>query len=153
MSQTDLLILKKRGMHVTTYTVGSELTMRSVYDQWFQGTISYMRNDSIYINGQPFHYKEIAEIRVDESNFANTTMSVGMMAAGAGIFILGGVNGLYRHDSSKDWYTASGLVTGSALIVVGYLLTKTRVKHIRIGGKYTLDYLSLTFNKNGDIRK
>src|ERR1700735_2902062 len=48
MSQTDLLILKKRGMHVTTYTVGSELTMRSVYDQWFQGTISYMRNDSIF---------------------------------------------------------------------------------------------------------
>ena len=138
-------------MHVTTYTVGSELTMRSVYDQWFQGTISYMRNDSIFINGLPFHYKEIAEIRVDKSNFANTTMSVGMMVAGAGIFVLGAVNGLYRHDSSKDWYTTSGLLTGGSLIVVGYLLSKTRVRHIRIGKKYTLDYLSLTFKKNGNI--
>ena len=147
MAQTDLLILKKRGMNVSTYTIGSELTMKTVYDQWFQGTITNMRNDSVFINGLPFHYKEIAGIRTTHVNFGNTLVPSFMMVAGAGTFVLGAINGLYRHDQSKDWYTTSGLISGAALLVGGYLLTQTRVKNYRIGKKFTLDYLTLVADK------
>ena len=147
IGQTDVLVLKKRGMHVRSYTVGDELTMETVYHQWFTGTITGMRNDTISINGMTFDYKEIAAIKRSHFNFGNTTLSTGMMASGAGIFLLGAVNGLYRHDQAKDWYTRSGVITGSALLVVGYLLTLTRTKYYRMGRRYKLDYLQITFNK------
>ena len=140
-AQTDVLVLKKRGMEVRTYTIGSELTMKTIYDQWFQGTVTNMRNDSVFLNGMPFHYKEIAGIRRTHLNFGNTLLPSFMMVVGAGTFVLGAVNGLYRKDDTKDWYTTSGLISGAAFLVGGYLLTKTRVKTYRIGGKFTLDYL------------
>ncbi|HEX9514473.1 MAG TPA: hypothetical protein VF939_28465 [Puia sp.] len=140
-AQTDVLILKKRGMEVRTYTIGSELMMKTIYNQWFQGSITNMRHDSIFINGLPFHYKEIAGIRTTHLNFGNTLLPGFMMVVGGGTFVLGAVNGLYRGDKSKDWYTTSGLISGGVLLVGGYLLTKTRVKNYRIGGKFTLDYL------------
>jgi hypothetical protein len=140
-AQTDVLILKKRGGEVRTYTIGSELMMKTIYNQWFQGSITNMRNDTIFINGLAFHYKEIAAIKKADLHFYNTVLPAGMMVAGAGIFVLGAVNGLYRGDKSKDWYTSSGLITGGVLVVVGYLLTKTRVKTYSIGKKFKLDYL------------
>lgn len=141
MAQTDVLVLKKRGMEVRSYTVGSELTMKTIYNQWFQGNITNMRNDSIYLNGLAFHYKEIAGIRKTHLNFGNTLLPSFMMVVGAGTFVLGAVNGLYRGDKSKDWYTTSGLISGVAMLVGGYLLTKTRVRNYPIGKKFTLDYL------------
>lgn len=140
-AQTDVLVLKKKGWEVRSYTVGSELTMKTIYNQWFQGNITDMRNDTVYINGLAFDYKEIAAIKKTDLHFYNTVLPAGMMVAGGGIFVLGAVNGLYRGDKSKDWYTASGLATGAALVVVGYLLTKTRVKSYPIGGRFKLDYL------------
>ncbi|HTI12024.1 MAG TPA: hypothetical protein VL832_25800 [Puia sp.] len=140
-AQTDVLVLKKRGMEVRTYTIGSELTMKTIYNQWFQGTVTNMRNDSVFLNGMPFHYKEIAGIRKLNLSFGNTVLPAFMMVVGAGTFVLGAVNGLYRKDDTKDWYTTSGLISGAAFLVGGYLLTKTRVKTYRIGGKFSLDYL------------
>ncbi|HMH21475.1 MAG TPA: hypothetical protein VK563_06860 [Puia sp.] len=146
-AQTDLLILKNNRSNVFTYTTGAELQMKTVYDQWLQGTISDLRHDSIYINGAAFHYHEIAAIRIMHNNFSNSVLAAGMLVAGGGIFVLGAVNGLYRGDKSKDWYTGSGLVTGGALLVVGFLLTKTRYKTYRLGNKYRLEYLTLNPNK------
>jgi len=140
-AQTDVLILKKRGGEVRTYTIGSELMMKTVYNQWFQGSITNMRNDTIFINGLAFHYKEIAAIRRTQLNFGNTLLPSFMMVVGAGTFVLGAVNGWYRGDKSKDWYTTSGLIAGGAMLVGGYLLTKTRVRNYPIGRKFTLDYL------------
>ena len=146
-AQTDLLVLKNKGMDVRTYTVGTDLTMKTIYDQWFQGTITDMRHDSIFVNGQPFHYKEIAAILRMTPTFSNTVLAAGMMVTGAGMIVLGAVNGAYRGDKSKDWYTSSSLILAPALIVGGYLLTKTRHKTYRMGRKYTLDYLVLTPDK------
>lgn len=147
-AQTDILVLKRKGANVATYTIGSELTMQTVYNQWFHGYISDMRHDSIVINGIAFHYKEIAAVRRDRYNFGNTIAATGMMIAGGGIFLLGAVNGLYRKDNSKDWYTTSGLITGAALGVGGFLLTKTRHKTYHMGRRFSMEYLVLNPNKH-----
>jgi hypothetical protein len=146
-AQTDLLVLRNGGSEIRTYTTGTDITLKTIYDQWFDGAITDMRHDSVFVNGLPFHYKEIAAIRITHTNFSNTILSAGMMVAGGGIFVLGAVNGLYRGDKSKDWYTGSGLVTGAALVTVGYLLTKTRKSIYHIRGKYQLDYLVLGVEK------
>jgi hypothetical protein len=147
-AQTDILVLKKNGMHVRTYTTGSQMTMKTIYDQWFSGMITNMRHDSVYLNGMPFHFKEIAAIHVLRINFANTILAGGMLVSGGGIFLLGAVNGIYRGDDSKDWYTTSGLITGGALLIGGFLLTRTHNKNYRIGRKFALEYLTLNPNKN-----
>ena len=147
-AQTDILVLKKRGAHVRTYTVGDELNMQTVYDQWFIGTITQMRNDSVFLNGMPFHYKEIRAIRRTHYNFGNTVLPYGMMAAAGGILVLNAVNGAYRHDKAKDWYTRSGIITGASLLVGGFLLTRTTRSTYHLGHRFKLDYLQLTFRKS-----
>jgi hypothetical protein len=148
-AQTDLLILEHHGMQTRTYTIGTDIDMQTIYNQWFQGTITDMRHDSVFVNGLPFHYKEISTIRIMHSNFANTVLADGMMVAGVGGYVLGAVNGAYRHDAPKDWYTGSWLVTGAALIVGGFLLTRTRTRIYHIGKKYQLQYMVLNPDKKG----
>jgi hypothetical protein len=146
-AQNDLLILEKHGMQIRTYTIGTDLEMRTVYDQWFQGTITDMHHDTVYVNGLPFSYKEIANVRIRRADFSNTVLSAGMMVAAGGIFVLGAVNGLYRKDAPKDWYTSSGLVTGAALLVGGFLLSKTRSRTYPIGKKFQLQYMVIGADK------
>jgi hypothetical protein len=146
-AQTDILVLKKRGAHLRTYTVGDEITMETVYDQWLTGTISQLQHDSIYLNGTAFHYKEIKAIRRTHYNFGNTVLPYGMMAAAGGILVLNAVNGAYRHDKAKDWYTHSSIVTGISLLVGGFLLTRTTRSTYHLGHRFKLDYLELTFKK------
>jgi hypothetical protein len=141
------LVLKKRGALVHTYTVGEQLIMETVYHQWFNGTITELHHDSVYLNGMPFHYKEIRTIRRTHYNFGNTVLPYGMFAAAAGILVLNAVNGALRHDEAKDWYTHSGIVTGIALVVGGFILTRTTRSTYHLGHRFTLDYLELTFKK------
>jgi hypothetical protein len=153
-AQTDILALQKRGMHVHTYTTGSELTMETIYHQWFQGIIMDMRHDSIFINGLSFHYREIASIRYMRTKLGYSGLGAGLMVAGAGVFVLGSVNGLYRGDKAKDWYTPSGFITGGALLAGGFLLRKAQFKTYHLGGKFKLEYLSVGPNgKGGDSNR
>ena len=143
----DLLVLKKRGAHVRTYTVGDEINVETVYRQWLTGIITDLRHDSIYFNGMAFHYKEIRAIRRTHYNFGNTVLPYGMMAAGAGIFILNAVNGAYRHDKAKDWYTHSSVITGASLLAGGFILSRFTRTTYHLGRRYKLEYLELTFRK------
>lgn len=146
-AQTDILVLKRRGAHVRTYTVGDQITMETVYRQWFTGDIMDLRHDTIFLNGQAFHYKEVRAIRRTHYNFGNTVLPYGMMAAGAGIFILNAVNGAYRHDKAKDWYTRSSVITGASLLVGGFILSRFTQTTYRLGHRFKLDYLELNFKK------
>jgi hypothetical protein len=148
-AQTDLLILENHGSQVRTYTVGTDLEMETIYQQWFQGMITGMSHDSVFVNGMAFDYKEIAAVRISHINFSNTVLSTGMMVAAGGIFVLGAVNGLYRGDPAKSWYTTSGLVTGAVLLAGGFVLSRTRSGIYTIGKKYTLQYLVLGADNPG----
>ena len=47
-----------------------------------------------------------------------------LMVAGAGVFVLGAVNGMIRKDPADVWYTTTSYITGGALLVGGWLLRK-----------------------------
>jgi hypothetical protein len=146
-AQTDLLVLKKKGALIHTYTVGDELNMETVYGQWFNGMITAMRHDTVFVNGLGFSYKEIQTIRRTHLNFGNTVLPAGMFVAAGGILVLNAVNGAYRHDEASTWYTKSSIITGIVLVVGGFILTRTRKSTYHLGKKFTLDYLELTFKK------
>src|ERR1700744_4675215 len=108
-AQNDVLVLQKRGMHVRAYTVGDQMTFKTIYDQWFTGTIDDMRRDTIYINGQAFSYKEIAALERAKSGSATGKL---MMIAGGGFAAISIINGLRRNDAAKQWFTTSGYIIG-----------------------------------------
>lgn len=146
-AQTNLLVLEKNGSNVKTFSAGMDITMETIYHQWFDGIITIIRNDSVYINGFPFHYKEIATIKRERKKLNYEADGVILMAAGAGVLLLGAVNGWYRGDNAGSWYTATSYITAGALIIGGYLLLKARYKYYHLGKKYTLKYLELDYNK------
>jgi hypothetical protein len=146
-AQTNLLVLEKNGNNVKTYSTGIDITLETIYHQWFDGVITSISNDSVYVNGVPFHYKEIEAIRKERTKLNYEADGVLMMVAGGGVLVLGIVNGLYRGDHPNTWLTATSYVTAGALLIGGYLLTKARFKYYHLGKKYTLQYIALDLNK------
>jgi hypothetical protein len=70
-----------------------------------------------------------------------------MFATAGGILVLNAFNGALRHDKASTWYTHSGIVTGIALVVGGFILTRTQRSTYHLGHRFKLDYLELTFKK------
>lgn len=124
------------------------LSIETVYDQWLEGYITAVRHDSIFLNGNPFHYKEIHAIRMERTKLNYTTDGALLMIAGGGVLLLGAVNGLYRGDQLKDWYKPVSFITAGTFLAVGFLMLKSRYKKYVFGKKYSLQYLELNPNKN-----
>lgn len=143
----DIVILKRHGANVKTYTQGLYFTMETIYDQWFDGTITAIRNDSIFLNGLPFHYKEISAIRRERKGLNYSTDGAILMLAGGGLLFIGAVNGILRSDAFREWYTPTNLIVAGALIAGGFLLVKAHFKKYILGKKYSLEYLQLNPNK------
>lgn len=148
MSQTDVLELKKNGKNIRTYSPGMYFVMETVYDQWLEGYITAIRNDSVFVNNFPFHYKEIRTIRWERNKLNYKPDGIILMAAGAGVLVIGTVNGLYRGDPASQWFTATGYITAGVLLLGGYLLIKAQYKKYHLGKKYTLEYLNVNINRN-----
>lgn len=148
-AQTDVIILEKNGENVKTYAAGVDITMQTIYNQWFSGTIELIRNDSIFLNGMPFHYKEIAGIRRERTSINYQTDGSLLMVAGGGVLLLGAVNGLYRHDKASKWYAPASFITAGSFLILGFLIRKSQFKTYHIGKKYSVQYLALSTGKKG----
>jgi hypothetical protein len=121
--------------------------MLTIYDQWFDGTITGIRHDSLFLNGTPFHFKEIKMIRKVRKGLNYKTDGVILMIAGGGVLFLGAFNGIYRGDPASEWYTTASFITAGALLATGFVLTRLEYKKYPLGRKYTLEYYQLNPNK------
>src|SRR5580698_9143340 len=97
-AQTNVVILEKNGENVKTYAAGVEITFETIYHQWFDGVITAVRHDSVFVNDYPFHYREIATIKAERKGLNYTADGVILIAAGGGVLLLNAVNGAYRGD-------------------------------------------------------
>ena len=143
MTQTDVLILQKNGRNVKTYAPGMDIQIHTIYDQWLDGTITDMKNDSVYVNYNPFHIHEIDEMRESFSKLHLQTAGTVFIIAGVGVVALNVINGIYRNESASQWMSTSGWITAGAFILGGFLLKGAKYKNYPIGKKYTLHYLNL----------
>ena len=147
LAQTDVLELKKNGHNLRTYAPGMYLVMETVYDQWLEGPITAIRNDSVFVNGQPFHIKEIKTIRYERTKLNYQADGLILMIAGGGVLLLGAVNGMYRGDPASEWYTPASYITAGALLGLGFFLIKSQYKKYHLGKKYKLEYVPVVSNK------
>lgn len=143
MAQTDVLILQKKGRNIKTYDIGQTIVFKTVYDQWLGGTITMMRNDSIFLNNIPFHVHEIAAIRNEGTKWNYVNDGTLLIIAGVGVLVLNVVNGIYFNEKAGTWVATSGWITAGAFIIGGLLLRRARYSDYYIGKKYTLHYLNM----------
>ena len=115
-AQTDLLILEKGGSEVKTYTTGLELNMQTIYDQWIEGTITDMRHDSVFLNGMPFHYKEIMAVRIGHVNFWQYRVACGHDGGGSRHFCIEGGQRVISRGSIQVLVHGFGTGHGGGLI-------------------------------------
>jgi hypothetical protein len=134
-------------MHERAYTVGDPMTFKTVYGQWFSGTVDDLRHDTVFIAGQAFHYNEIAVIQRTKGNINFATLGDLMMVAGAGFTAISAINGGLRQDHPNQWFTTGGYVIGGALLVGGFLLAEFTSKYYKLGGRFKLVYLQITKDK------
>jgi hypothetical protein len=146
-AQSDVIVLEKKGVNVKTYATGMDINMQTIYNQWFTGSIEAIRHDSLFVNGIAFHYKEIAAIRMERKKLDYETDGSLLIIAGGGVLLLGAVNGLYRHDQAKTWYTTGSFITAAALLATGFFIKGSRIKKYQLGRKFTLQYLALGADK------
>ena len=150
LSQTDVLILQKKGRNIKTFETGMTIGIHTVYDQWLGGTITALRNDSLFLNNIPFHVHEIDAIRQDNTKWNYLNDGTLLIVAGVGVLVLNVVNGLYTGESSGSWVKTSGWITAGAFIIGGILLRRARYSDYKIGKKYTLHYLNMHVTNPAD---
>jgi lysylphosphatidylglycerol synthetase-like protein (DUF2156 family) len=141
--QTDVLILQKNNRNIKTYAAGQYITLKTVYDQWLSGTLTLLRNDSVFINNIPFHVNEISAIHLDYSKWNYAADGTILIIAGVGVLALNVINGIYTKESSGSWLTTTGWITAGALILGGILLRRVRYSNLTLGKKYKLHYLNM----------
>jgi hypothetical protein len=146
-SQIDVLILKKNGIRVKTYTPGMEINLETIYDQWFEGTLADIRHDSVFLNGLSFHYQEIKAIELSHAKLNYRVDGTILLAAGVGVMALGAVNGLIRGDPANAWYTPTSFITAGALVALGLAVRSAASKRYLLGKKYSLEYLAVSETK------
>jgi hypothetical protein len=164
--QINALLVQKNHKTVLTYYEGRFISLETIDKSFAEGLITKIANDSIYIRyfeiqrsvtdygGVYFdtafryttaiHFKDIGKILVIKKNSNKKRNGTILMAAGAGVMVLGAVNGAYRGDPPKDWYKPSGYIVAGALFATGFLMTRTADKKYPIGKKYQLNILELS---------
>jgi hypothetical protein len=147
LAQTDVLLLQKNGRNIKTYAPGMPIMIHTVYDQWLEGTLTDLRNDSLYINNIPFHVHEIDAVRENFSKLHLQSAGTILIIAGTGVLALNVINGIYTNEPAGSWIKPSGWITAGALILAGILMKSARFKSYPIGKKYTLHYLNLRVQK------
>lgn len=146
-SQTDVLILQKNGKNIKTYAPGQPIILQTIYDQWLSGTLTALRNDSVFINNIPFHVHEIKAMRQEFTNWNYQADGTIMIIAGVGVLVLNVVNGIYTNEEAGSWVKTSGWITAGVLILGGILMKRARYKIYVLGKKYNLHYLNMHMDK------
>ena len=143
LSQTDVLILQKNGRNIRTYAPGQTILIETIYVQWLGGTLTALRNDSVFINNIPFHVHEIRTIRQEFKKWKYYEDGTILIAAGVGVLVLNVVNGIYTNEPAGQWVKASSWIAAGALILGGIFMRRARYRDYHLGKKFSLHYLNM----------
>lgn len=158
----DFLILKKHGRNIATFFTGSEISYITNSGAGFNGSISGIRKDSIYIkefivqlipttfgsivrdtigsNTYKHSYKDIKAIGKNEKKNFNWRGS-GAALMGGGVLISLGSAAVYIFDREK--FSAPLLGAAVGLGTAGYFIAKGGSPVMNIGKKYQLVYMKM----------
>lgn len=163
-AQSDLLILKKNYHTIQTFFPGSEMTF-STSSRFYKAYVSTINNDSvfllqydvrqipttlgIYILDTVSTYRFAINYH-DIKSFGKSRSGFDLNGSGAALFgggILLATAGLITWIITKpntQYHASPQLVIGAAVLAgIGYLLMKSGNKNMKLGKKYSLDYIKV----------
>ena len=162
-AQSDLLVLKKHGRIIESFFPGSEIYF-STADRNYNAYVTSIERDSIFLVqydirrqytnfgvyvldtvGQ-YHYgvgyKEINGFLKERSNFVSGSGGA-LMGGGVVLATAGLATWVFARPNTR-YYARPELVIGAAALAgIGYLMTKTGGKALRLGKKYSLHYIKV----------
>lgn len=137
-TQSNMLLLQKRGKTQKSYLAGHFISIQTKQGNYADGLITRIQADTIYIRhfdieqtataygGVYFdtafryttaiHYRDIGALVTPQQDLSGgNKKGTLLMIAGGGVLALGAINGLYRGDPPKDWYKPSSYIAAGAL--------------------------------------
>lgn len=164
-AQNDVLLLQKKGKTKQTFFTGRYISLQTRQGNFADGIITRIQSDTIYIRHfdiqqtatsyggiyfdtvfrytTAIHYHDIGALMSQADLARRKGNAIKLFIAAGGVLVLGAVNGLYRGDPVKEWYTTSGYVVAGTLTVLGILKNRSANPRILIGKKYSLKILTL----------
>ncbi len=165
-AQTDLLLLKKRGITQKTFVKGSYIHFKFINDQWIEGSIKEMRDDSLWVN--MFSIRRVSDYfgfpKLDTSFHGLLNLHIseikafplpdrgGKYLSNGNLFIIGSlgyiflnvVNGIILNEPILDATNLSRLSIAAGIAGIGFLLRNINRTEIPIRNKYSLQVISGT---------
>lgn len=163
--QGNVLLLQKRGKTQETFFQGKYIAIQTRQGNFASGIITNIRADSLFLRyfdieqsttqyggiffdtvykySTAIHYNDIGafiDVRRGGGRRSGGTL---LMIAGGGVLALGAVNGIYRGDPPRDWYTTTSYISAGALTGLGLLMKRPGTTKRVIGKKYSLKILPL----------
>lgn len=143
-SQTGYLFVKKGFRKKQVYTEGDAINVKLKDGSYRQGIITLLRNDTVFINGQPVYRPYIKEVllKVKPQKRLPDTKTMLLIGAGAAITSLG----LILSDTqNKTEALIAGPVIGFGPLLIKHfgsrLFRSLTRKKFRIGKKFRLQVL------------
>lgn len=165
-SQSDVLLLQKKGKTKQTFFTGRYIYLETKQGNYADGLITAIMKDTIYIRHfdiqktftefggiyfdtafrytTAIHYKDIGAIISAKDRSGRNRAGNILLIAGGGVMALGAINGLYRGDPPRDWYKPSSYIVAGALTGLGALAKFGGNPRTPIGKKYSLKILPVS---------
>lgn len=163
---SDILILKKHNRTFQTYFPGSEVNFYTSSRPYYNDYITSINHDSLFlvqydvrqipttlgiymldtINRYYFslNYKDIIGFGKDREKKFDWGGSGGALVGGGSVIAIVGLGTWIFTKPGTEYYASPYLVGGAALLAgIGYLIAKASAKGIRLGKKYTLEYVGV----------
>lgn len=165
ISQSNLLVLKKKNRVVQTWIKGSVINFQFSSMQWIQGYIRGLTRDSIsvemfsvrrYVNqwgvfaidsGKmgvlKLHVKEV--YAVPQRRFARSIFEEGgLYQLGSGAYVLLNIaNSLIKNDQVFSARNLTGMGIAAGVFAFGTFLSSMQKEKLVLGKKYTLEILDM----------
>jgi hypothetical protein len=144
-SQQGFLFVKKGFKKKRVYTEGDAINVRLNDGSYRNGIITLLRNDTIFINGQPVYRPLITEVllkRRPKKPFPADTKTILIITGGAVLTTVGLI--LSKQANEKDAIIAGPVIGFAPLLLKhfgGRLLRAMVRKKFRIGKKFHLQVL------------
>lgn len=141
--QTGYLFVKKGYKKKRTYSEGDRIILQVEEGTIYNGVITLLLNDTIYINGLPIPRPEVSKVMLINKRKKTFHLEPkDFLLITAGVALTTGGLTLSKQAKFKEALTA-GLVIGYSPLVINYLGSKIsfRRRKFRMGNKFRLQVL------------
>ncbi len=163
---SDILILRKKGRTFQTYFPGSQVSFYTTSKPYYNNYVTAINHDSVFLvqydirqipttvgvyildtvgrYNFSINYKEIVGFGKDRNKKFSWAGSGGALIGGGLVITVIGLGTWLFTKPGTQYYASPYLVGGAALLAgIGYLLARSNSKGIRLGKKYTLEYVGV----------